>query len=219
MLRGRSMNWSASEAGSVESRHEEEWRGLGCYRGLRPFKLITDDQGGYDVIDIAARDRLGKVVSGTTRRTGQSGKFQTTAFLIDLESATAPAAKVIKWNEETLTDARYTTAMEAADALWSFALPWKSRSWRAMRRLVLGYDWALRFVEVFARLVLIGVVLVFAASLAWFLWEVREVVHDIILQWLEAVRDRGPGSPVENGGALDVIPNFETPVLEDEAEI
>ena len=189
------MNRSASEAGSVESRHEEEWRGLGCYRGLRPFKLVTDDQGGYDVIDIAAKDRLGKVVPGpTTRRAEQPGKFQVTAFLIDLESATAPAAKVLKWNKETLTDARYTTAIEAADALWSFALPWKSRSWRAMRRLVLGYDWALRFVEVFARLVLVGVALVFAVSLAWFLWEVREVVHDIILQWLEAVRDRGSPS-------------------------
>lgn len=62
-----------------------------------------------------------------------------------------------------------------------------------MRGLVHGYDWVIRVVEIVVRVGLTLVAIAFVVALVDFLWDARGFIHDIVLQWLEGVRDRGRG--------------------------
>ncbi|MDE0054760.1 MAG: hypothetical protein OXT64_10975 [Gammaproteobacteria bacterium] len=162
----------------------EHTRGLGYYRRKRPFEIVQVSNTRYDVIDIVTRELLG-VVYGDDKP-GQSSYF------VELGSVAAPADKVFEWNVDQLgLDEPQRSRWEVAELVWRYVFPKKSVAWCAMRNIVAWYDWVINSLAVVGRGALVVLAIVFALDLAFFAWEVRGIVHDIVLQWLESVRDQG----------------------------
>ncbi len=171
-------------------------RGLDYYRRLRPFDLVQFDEWGYSVYDVSSGELFGNVCGNTVGK----GPLAPTSFRIEMPTLAAPAKDAIAWNN---AQDHYSSAWEVADQLWRIALPVKSRFWLLMRRLVLGYDWLMASVNLLARVALALTLLGFAVSFVLFMWEVRGVTQEILMQWLESVRD---GNATEEETPAHVLP-------------
>ena len=169
---------SADEAGSLI----EHRRGVGYYRWLRPFELHGVALG-FDVVDVSTRESLGGVYVVDADPEAEN------MYLISGHTTAAPDESVRSWNGEQFAESKIPSAWEAADALWRMAFPVKSRWWLGMRRVVHVFDAGRHVLALAMQGALALLVLVFAVDLVGFLWEVRDVVQEIALQWLREVRD------------------------------
>ena len=147
--------------------------GLGYYRRLRPFTIEK-----WYVVDVVTGERLGYL-----RDTYAPGDAE--GYAIGTTNAVVPSDKMMAANEALDSE---ESAWVAADRLWTLAFPVKSRMWLGLRALVLGSDWLVGFATTVARVAILVLVAAFVFGSIGFLWEARELVQDIIINWLEKVR-------------------------------
>lgn len=158
----------------------EKMRGLDYYRRRRPYSLVVDDQGGWWVYDAKTAETFGRVARAHDEQLDNY-------IEIDLEQSPDPSYEL---QEHVMgTQTRDFSIHEAADRLWKAVYPIRSKSWLAMQRIVLGYDWVLSLLQVGGRLGLVLVVLAFIVGSISFLWEARDLLQANVLQWLEGFRD------------------------------
>ena len=178
-----------------------ESKRLDYYRRQRPYDIVpnyVDEKGPkttvyrfWSVLDGLSQEVLGRLVA----RIDSPGSIK-----IELQFAAASSKRVVKFNNSP--EERYSIH-EAAGELWKAVYPIKSVWWRFMRGFVHCCDGSIRVVESLAPVVLIGIAVAFVFGVIPFLWEARDVIQDIVLQWLEEVRDQGssqvipPSIPLE----------------------
>jgi len=106
---------------------------------------------------------------------------------IDMVESAAPSKKIIGYENDAAFDD--VSIYDAADHLWKNTYPEKSKWWLIMRRVVLGYDWLMRFVSIALRVAILGLVIWFVVDWVPFIWDARDLVQEVVLQWLEGFKD------------------------------
>ena len=79
---------------------------------------------------------------------------------------------------------------DAADHVWRSNFRIKSMAWRIMRGLVHGYDWLMSLLDMSFRLALVALAAYFVIGLVPFFWEARDIIQEVVLQWLDGFRDK-----------------------------
>ncbi len=77
----------------------------------------------------------------------------------------------------------------AASFLWNLAYPRKTRFWYFMRMVVITFDSAWNVADLLLRAALVLFAIVFVAAWIPFLWESRDLIQVILLQWLGGLID------------------------------
>ena len=159
----------------------QDTQGLAQYRRRRPLEHnplinLVSKVPSSAVLDSVTREPLG------TLREANPG-----TYLIEQGNAAAPSAKIVSWNKRTLQAGDGASLDEAADALWKASLPVRSRVWLTLRALVFTLDATL----ILVRIALVLLAIWFAFGFLMFLFDVRDLLHEIVKQWLEAIRARG----------------------------
>ena len=168
----------ASAAPATTRQHKH---GLAQYRRRRPFEYnelpnLLSKVPTSGVLDSVTGEPLGSVRQDNTA-----------LYRIEQGSVAAPNAKIESWNKRTLDAGGGVSRDEAADALWKAALPVRSRVWLTLRALVFTLDATL----ILVRIALVVLAIWFAFGFLMFLFDVRDLLHEIVRQWLEAVKARG----------------------------
>ena len=103
---------------------------LGLFRRKRPFHIEKSsdekDTLGWDVVDLATGEQLGRVVSLASD--GHGSFFVARDWLIG--------------KYDGLGDKDFESVWAAADAIWKAAFPWRSAIWRLMSWFVLLTDYS-----------------------------------------------------------------------------
>ena len=150
--------------------------GLDYFRRRRPFVVPEDPTfaGRYNVIDPDTAERL--------------GVLETLGANVVIARSFDPSPANSAEPDQTSDGERAASIPLAADKLWARAYPWKSRFWRAMRVIVLSYDWLMRLIVVVVRIALVVAAALFVYGWIDFAWEARDLLEDIALRWLRNVR-------------------------------
>ncbi len=149
---------------------ERKSGGLAPFRRRRPYDIVPSGLA-FDVHDSATSEFFGAAIAEDPE-----GSYRI--------SEAGPTSAAFEWNRKG-----GGSGLQAADVIWRTSYPIKSRAWLAMRGLVHEYDWALNLASIVARVAVIGAVAWFVLDWVGFFWQAREIVQEIVLRWLESVRD------------------------------
>ncbi len=155
------------------------------YRRHHPYNVAAND---YDEKGQAKNIQLwsvidpltGEVVGRVKRRSNGVGPFT-----IELKFAAASSDKLVKLAESNKSPEQNYSIYEKADELWASGYPIKSWWWRLMRSVVHTFDAAWSIVVLALRAALVILAIWFVGDWVYFLFEARDVLQNIMLQWLD----------------------------------